>query len=283
AVWSGSFRARVTVALFIFFLLPTAPFGALAYRTLAGEATRAGRIVAARAAAQAAAAFAELPGDWRGIANRIGEEVLFYHRAELAKASSPEIVELGLLGAWMPPHVYTALQGGEETAVVETRRLAGRPYLVAYHRLPAGTIAVPVSPAASESVVRPRELMDLILFATLVGALLSLGLSVAVGRALARPIGQLRRASAIIGAGRLRVRLPETGAGEFGELFASFNRMVRQLRRARTRELRAERVLAWGEMSRQVAHEIKNPLTPIKLAVQHLRRAYGDGRHDFGE
>ena len=42
---------------------------------------------------------------------------------------------------------------------------------------------------------------------------------------------------------------------------------------------RAQRVLAWGEMARQVAHEIKNPLTPIRLGVQHLRRAYG--RPDF--
>ena len=45
----------------------------------------------------------------------------------------------------------------------------------------------------------------------------------------------------------------------------------------------AQRVLAWGEMARQVAHEIKNPLTPIRLGVQHLRRAYRDGRSDFGE
>lgn len=44
----------------------------------------------------------------------------------------------------------------------------------------------------------------------------------------------------------------------------------------------AQRILAWGEMARQVAHEIKNPLTPIRLGVQHLRRAYGDGRSDFG-
>ncbi len=44
----------------------------------------------------------------------------------------------------------------------------------------------------------------------------------------------------------------------------------------------AQRVLAWGEMARQVAHEIKNPLTPIRLGVQHLRRAYRDGRSDFG-
>jgi nitrogen fixation/metabolism regulation signal transduction histidine kinase len=45
---------------------------------------------------------------------------------------------------------------------------------------------------------------------------------------------------------------------------------------------RAQRVLAWGEMARQVAHEIKNPLTPIRLGVQHLRRAFRDGRAEFG-
>jgi nitrogen fixation/metabolism regulation signal transduction histidine kinase len=44
---------------------------------------------------------------------------------------------------------------------------------------------------------------------------------------------------------------------------------------------RAQRVLAWGEMARQVAHEIKNPLTPIRLGVQHVRRAHSDARPDF--
>jgi len=48
-----------------------------------------------------------------------------------------------------------------------------------------------------------------------------------------------------------------------------------------TSEIRSARVLAWGEMARQVAHEIKNPLTPIKLSVQHLRRAHADRRPDF--
>jgi len=46
---------------------------------------------------------------------------------------------------------------------------------------------------------------------------------------------------------------------------------------------RAQRVFAWGEMARQVAHEIKNPLTPIRLGVQHLRRARADRRDDFDE
>jgi nitrogen fixation/metabolism regulation signal transduction histidine kinase len=44
---------------------------------------------------------------------------------------------------------------------------------------------------------------------------------------------------------------------------------------------RAERVLAWGEMARQVAHEIKNPLTPMRLGIQHLRRVYRERPTEF--
>ncbi|NIP78669.1 MAG: HAMP domain-containing protein, partial [Gemmatimonadetes bacterium] len=98
---------------------------------------------------------------------------------------------------------------------------------------------------------------------------------------MAQPIGELRRAAAAVGRGHFRVRLPDDRADEFGDLFASFNRMARRLRRARAQELRTARILAWGEMARQVAHEIKNPLTPIKLSIQHIRRAYRDRREDF--
>jgi nitrogen fixation/metabolism regulation signal transduction histidine kinase len=48
-----------------------------------------------------------------------------------------------------------------------------------------------------------------------------------------------------------------------------------------TDELRSERILAWGEMAQQVAHEVKNPLTPIKLGIQHIRRAWVDDQPDY--
>jgi nitrogen fixation/metabolism regulation signal transduction histidine kinase len=57
--------------------------------------------------------------------------------------------------------------------------------------------------------------------------------------------------------------------------------LARDLELSRIEVARAERVLAWGEMARQIAHEIKNPLTPIRLGVQHLRRAKADPRVDF--
>ncbi|HEX7091312.1 MAG TPA: HAMP domain-containing sensor histidine kinase [Longimicrobiales bacterium] len=281
--WLGTFRARVTLALFGFFLLPTILFGAVAYRGFAGEVERAARVLAERAVAQAAAVFPESERRLDALAARIGEDILYYHQGELADASSREAFEMGIYSAWMPPDVFATLQSGEETTVIEERRLVDRPYLIAYRALrPTGTLAVPVSLSASDAAIRQRELAHVMLLTALVGGLLSLALSVFVGRALAHPIGQLRRAATAVGAGRLRARLPEDRADEFGELFAAFNRMVRRLREARAKEVRTARVLAWGEMARQVAHEIKNPLTPIKLSVQHLRRAYADRHPGFG-
>jgi nitrogen fixation/metabolism regulation signal transduction histidine kinase len=181
--------------------------------------------------------------------------------------------------------VFSSLASGEDDAAVFNRRIFGDNVVTAYRTLPArsGVLAVPLSLEAGDTRIRQNELAHLILFAALIGGLLSLTLSVVVGRALTGPINTLQRAAAAVGGGNLRVKLPERSGDEFGQLYESFNRMVRRLRRARTQQERSARVLAWGEMARQVAHEIKNPLTPIKLAVQHLRRAYADQRPDFEE
>ncbi|MGH7553499.1 MAG: sensor histidine kinase, partial [Longimicrobiales bacterium] len=277
-----SYRGRVTLALFAFFLVPTAMFGWVAYRALAGEVERSAQRVAEREVRQAVAEFPQPTSDLRELAARAGTDVLRFLDGELTDVSSPETLELGVYGAWMSPQVYHDLARGEETSAVEQRQLGEESFLMAYHTVrPDGVLGVPTALSAGAAAIRQRELADLILFAVLVGGILSLVLSVAVGRALTGPIGRLRRAASAVGSGHLKVRLPEP-PGEFGQLFASFNRMTRRLRRARTQELRTARVLAWGEMARQIAHEIKNPLTPIKLAVQHLRRAYNDDRADFG-
>ena len=281
--WVRSFRARITLALLAFFLLPTVVFGYAAYQALAREVERATQTVASRAAAQAVSEFHTRLGDLRVLAQHAGTDVLYYSGGELTSVSAPEALELGLYNAWMPPVAYGQLENGEESVVQDVQSFGDQRYVIAFHALvPSGALAVPMPLATADIAIRQRELAHLIGFAAVVGALLSLALSVAVGRALAGPIGLLRRASAAVGSGRLRVRLPEDQRGEFGQVFTSFNRMVRRLRRARARELQSARVLAWGEMARQVAHEIKNPLTPIKLSVQHLRRAHHDGHPEFG-
>jgi signal transduction histidine kinase len=288
--WFGSFRARVTVSLFAFFLVPTAIFGWTAYRALSDEVARASQTVAQHSAAQAVLEFEEAleaPQDsalLRDLAAHAGSDVLRYHRGELIEVSAHEALAMGIYSAWMPPAIFQQLESREEVEGLHTQQLGNNSYVIAYRVLrPAGALGVPMSLSAGDVPLRQRERAHLVLFTAVVGALLSLALSIPVGRALTRPIGLLSRAATAVGAGRLRVQLPERSRDEFGQLFAAFNRMTRRLRRARARELRTARVLAWGEMARQIAHEIKNPLTPIKLSVQHLRRARNDRHPQFDE
>ena len=86
-----------------------------------------------------------------------------------------------------------------------------------------------------------------------------------------------------LGAGDLDARLPEGRHDEFGDLVRAFNRMTRELRDAQDLRARAERMAAWREMARQIAHEIKNPLTPIKLTVQNLLATWRDDRASMEE
>jgi two-component system nitrogen regulation sensor histidine kinase NtrY len=103
--------------------------------------------------------------------------------------------------------------------------------------------------------------------------------SVAVGFLLARGITRrIRRlANAIdkVAAGDLEVRVPVTGSDELTELARAFNRMLGEMQQSRARIEYLQRIGAWQEMAQRLAHEIKNPLTPIQLAVQECHQKYG--------
>src|SRR5690606_18581789 len=160
----GRARARTTPALFASFLRPPAVSGWAPYSALAGEPARAPRAVAQRAAAVAVLEFRDVDGNLHELAEHAGSDVLYYFRGELADVSSPEALALGVYGAWMPPAVYLSLEGGDELAAVETRTIGDRPFLTAFHSLPAtGTLAVPMALAAGDTAVRQRELAHLVL------------------------------------------------------------------------------------------------------------------------
>lgn len=395
--WRGlyqSFRARVTWTLFGFFILSSALFGALAYRTLAGASERTATALAERVVSQIGEAYVEEGGSMESLARRVGADLLEYRNGELVGGSVDELIELGLYEGWVDPRIYDDLETRQRLRASRVEDLGGWRYVMAHRRLPDGDIvASPVPLRAGAAALRRRDVADLLGFAIVLGPLLSLGLALLVGQALTRPIQTLQVASERVGSGNLAVHLPEERVDEFGSVFAAFNRMVLRLDNARrellrttrrteaiveevatgviavdtggritvanpraellleasleagsaipgtgphaaelaewlgrfygqgtavesdadfqwgerrirararriaheghlggvvvnledvTDELRSERILAWGEMANQVAHEVKNPLTPIKLSVQHLRRAWSDRRRDFG-
>ncbi|GMV04752.1 MAG: hypothetical protein AMXMBFR53_10320 [Gemmatimonadota bacterium] len=386
------FRSRVTLALFGFFVLAVALFGTLAYRTIAGASWRTAQVLAERVAEDAAGWYIEAGGRMQALSRRVGVELLEYRAGELRDGSMEELVELGLYEGWLPMDVFRRLKDREDIRDVEQAELGTWGYVSAFRRLPDGdVVAAQVPRQAGATAIRSADVLELLAFAVLVGAALSLGLALLVARALTSPIQALQVASERVGAGNLALSLPSDRSDEFGAVFRAFNRMVGRLRRARrqlvrtsrrtktimeeaavgmlaldpggrvtlanpragellgggvgvgdllpgggplgdelrrwleeflrsrreeagvelqegarrirvrarrlgtpearggavvaledvTDELQTERVLAWGEMARQIAHEVKNPLTPMKLSVQHIRRAWEDQRPDF--
>ncbi|GAB4150765.1 MAG: hypothetical protein Fur0037_19370 [Planctomycetota bacterium] len=101
--------------------------------------------------------------------------------------------------------------------------------------------------------------------------------SLVASRAIVKPVRRLSEATARIARGDLEVHVPAAGGPELAELGRAFNGMAQELAIGRERLKHAERQAAWAEMARQVAHEIKNPLTPMRMSAQVLARARADG------
>jgi nitrogen fixation/metabolism regulation signal transduction histidine kinase len=98
---------------------------------------------------------------------------------------------------------------------------------------------------------------------------------------ITKPLKQLIRATTKIRAGDFSVYLPETGFSEVRLLKQSFNEMSRELENIQKRLLLTEKEMIWKELSRILAHEIKNPLTPIQLELQRLEEKYETDRERF--
>jgi nitrogen fixation/metabolism regulation signal transduction histidine kinase len=101
---------------------------------------------------------------------------------------------------------------------------------------------------------------------------------------LSKPILELKAATEKLSKGQTNFEIKIDRNDEFGSLVDSFNKMTKQLARSKIELKKAEREAAWRDIARRVAHEIKNPLTPMKLSIQHLFEMYKDKRDaDFGD
>jgi nitrogen fixation/metabolism regulation signal transduction histidine kinase len=89
---------------------------------------------------------------------------------------------------------------------------------------------------------------------------------------IADPVNRLTRATRRIARGDLDARVAATSSDELRRLVEDFNQMAADLKRQRRELERTQRLEAWADMARQVAHDIKNPLTPIQLSAEHAQR-----------
>lgn len=176
----------------------------------------------------------------------------------------------------MEPQALTRLQAGAEWVLLETT-IGELPYQAAF--VPVYTpsrdlhyVEMAVSPRANK---QQSDIYTLIgtLVSTYVFLLLAAGaMGIFVTNSITRPLAKIGEKLQGLQIGKSNEPIEWDTRDELGDLIRQYNQMIGQLEES-TRKLRqSERESAWREMARQVAHEIKNPLTPMKLSIQHLLR-----------
>lgn len=215
-------------------------------------------------------------GAWRGapVTVRGGPFLDGDFLADIAAASSAVVgLRDDVRARWVAPagfplRAWTGAGAGASRGQVV---LEGTPYHWASAALNPGLSIVVAIPRTELDIAtgHVRGLTLAISGAALVAALLSaLWLS---GR-IAWPVRRVADAARRVAGGDLGGAVPVTSRDEVGDLAVAFNTMTAELRASRERVVQAERVAAWREMARRLAHELKNPLFPIQLSIETLRR-----------
>jgi two-component system nitrogen regulation sensor histidine kinase NtrY len=145
----------------------------------------------------------------------------------------------------------------------------------------AATVEIAVSDGDMAGVLRKLTYTSAGLAIAALGVVVLIGLFVA--RRTARDLDLLVEGSLAASRGDLDHRVPVRSKDEIGAVASAFNFMMEDLRTSKDRLVIAERIAAWQEIARRLAHEIKNPLTPIQMAMDTLRKTWKKQHPSFGE
>ncbi len=172
------------------------------------------------------------------------------------------------------PQQKVFLQGSEETGGSTYTASRVTPFRSAFATTREAPPVDLVIAYSHERQMRWQQQLTLILLLSgVVGLVLVYLISYIISRRITRPIAFLRRGVDHIAAGNLDHRVVIQSHNEIGQLAEGFNQMARDLKLSLEERMAAERAATWRDVARQVAHEIKNPLFPIRLSVENLQQA----------
>lgn len=231
--------------------------------------------------------YSDLSYQLNGLAEDQGADINLYNASgKLIATSQLELVKKRLLSRHMQPEVFHALRRGDQSELVVAEKIGDLSYqsiyaplrdkndrIFAYINLPYYASQTELNDEISNVLVSLINVYALIFFLSGICAIL---ISNSIIRSFRLLIDQFRNI-------RLRhnefIKWPYKD--EIGILVKEYNTMMRKVEAMASKLARTEREAAWREIARQVAHEIKNPLTPMKLNIQYLQQAIHTGRTDI--
>ncbi|HEV8447432.1 MAG TPA: ATP-binding protein [Gemmatimonadaceae bacterium] len=261
-----SYRTRLSLALFAFFVIPGLGFAVWMYGQLASDAVQSRAVLVGetlRSIEPTANSLSRLSEQ----AERLETPLFVFRGGELRQTSDQLYDDLAPTGRLLPPSIERTLTVHAEENATEIESVGDSPTLFGYRSLteippPPAVIAAPARATDAPLGRRRRDLGVLVLFATALGALAALWLSGLAARQLAKPIGSLREAALALAGGSRTAPLETEPTIEFLPVFAAFRRMTADLNASRS---------ALEEAQRRTAAVLRNVASGV-VAVDRERR-----------
>jgi len=205
----------------------------------------------------------------------------------LIETSRPEIFYRNLTSRRINIMAYINLADLNKSEFFQKEKIGSLKYISAYvpfFNTNNKVIAYLNLPYFRMQSVLAKEISNLIVAVinfTLLLIVITMSLAVFISRRLTSPMKMLGEGLATFELGKKSEHLSYRGNDEIGELVRQYNRMVDEIEESTVKLANSEREYAWREMAKQIAHEIKNPLTPMKLNVQQLLKSWNDKAPGF--
>lgn len=212
---------------------------------------------------------------------------LYDLEGKLIASSRPQVYNEGLISRFMNTAAYEQLINEKKLLFIQNERIGNYEYLSAYipFRNEDGKIIAYLNlPYFARQSELQKEITTFLVALVNIYVLffvLTIVVAVIISRRISKPIQLIRDRISGIELGKPNEIIEWSREDEIGDLIAEYNRMIIELNRSATLLAKSEREGAWREMAKQVAHEIKNPLTPMKLNVQYLEKAWNEKSDDW--
>jgi two-component system, NtrC family, nitrogen regulation sensor histidine kinase NtrY len=213
----------------------------------------------------------------------------FDTKGNLFTTSRPEVFEEALLSRQINPEAYFQLNEQNKSFYVHEEKIADMKYLSAYVPFlnykgkKLGYINLPYFAKQEEMKMEISSYISTFLNIYLMLIALAIALGIFVSGYLSRPLKTIQESMRKISLGRANEKIQWKKNDEIGDMIKEYNRMIDELDKSAKMLAKTEREMAWREMAKQVAHEIKNPLTPMKLNVQYIKKVWNDESIDKAE
>jgi len=214
---------------------------------------------------------------------------LFYKSGELFNTSEPKLYDLGLAASLVNPKAFWKLNHNQSSSESVTDKAGTLEYLSLYTPLfdakknLAGFINLPYFARQSDLVNELSGIISALINVYVILFVISILAGLILSGFITQPLRLIKQQLSNVTLGRQNEKITWQSDDEIGKLVSEYNQMLVKLENSANLLAQSERESAWREMAKQVAHEIKNPLTPMKLNLQYLQHLMKNNPDDFRE